>query len=212
MAQPSPSLVFPLGHYIGAYYPEDGAPLSYHTVRIGRQPIRLHSDDELAIWGLAHGGEQRDRPWTRQDVLDMAETAEIPDAEQLLDELIHDDIIVEVLPGTEDAIDFAEAHRVVPLQFGLGPGDTPGLHRIGFGDQAALEVDGFTFELWRLGRLADDLWGFCEAYGESLRTTSPDLPADETAAEQLLTRALPEIQTLLGRHAAYLDVSPAQWT
>ena len=204
-------LVFPLGHYIGAYHPEDGAAASYHTLRIGRQPLRLYAEDELTIWGLAHGGEDPSRPWTRQDVLDMAEAAEIPDASTLLDELIAEDVIIEVRPGAEDAIDFAEAHRLVPLQFGLGAGAAEGSRRIGFGEQATVEVDGFGFELWRLAPIANDLWAFCEAYGETLRTGGADLSEADTEPEALLARALPAVQALLGRHAAYLDVAPTWW-
>jgi hypothetical protein len=209
----SEPLIFPLGHYIGAYHPEDGAPLAYHTIRIGRQPVRLGSDQELVLWGLAHGDpEDVKRPWTRQDVLKLADDAEIPDADELLQELINDDIIVEVRPGTNDAIDFAEAYRVVPMLFGLGPGGTNGsLHRLGLGTQTSIEVDDLTFELWRLGHLTDDLWTFCDLYGEALRRAGGRAEAD-TAPESLLTQVLWDIQPLLGAQAAYLDTSPALWS
>ena len=206
-------LIFPLGHYIGAYYPGTDEPLAYHTVRIGRQPIRLGSDAELTLWGLAHGGaDEAATPWTRSQVIALAEDAEIPDADELLDELIADDIIVEVHPDSADAIDFAEAHRVMPLLFGLGAsGSDSSLRQIGFGAQVAAEVDSFTFELWRYGRLTDNLWSFCTVYGEALRQ-AVGLSEEETAPERLLSRALHDIQRLLARHAAYLDVSPSLWS
>lgn len=203
----SDPLILPVGHYVGAYHPTRGAPLAYHTVRIGSRPFRLHTHAELMMWLLAHGPDREaTTPRTRARVLEAARSR-FPDAEEILDALVAEDVIVEVRPGTEDALGFAMNHRVMPLLFGLWS-DRPdhSVRPLGLGTRSAVEVDGFGLDLWRFSGQAGDLWEFCETYARKADRAADSDPS--ATADDLLSRALHQTQALLARHAVYLDASP----
>ncbi|MGH3715915.1 MAG: hypothetical protein ACRDT4_21010 [Micromonosporaceae bacterium] len=202
--------LFPIGHYIGAYHPGTDEPLAYHTVRIGRTPTRLTSDAEFTLWALSHGltGDDAVRPWGRDEVLRVAERERVDQAPRLLDELIGEDIIIEVAAGTPDAIEFAKAHRVVPLMFGIGQtSEDPPRNGIGLGSQVVLEVTNMAYELWRFGHLAGDLWQFAQLHSEALGATA-GLPREMTQPDQLLLGFFWELQRMLAHNVVYLDSAP----
>lgn len=109
------ALLFPIGHCIGAYYDLPVSTDHFFQVRVGPDVIRL-TDEQFAIWGLAHGVPDRapDQPWTRQTVLTAARRAGIAQAEEVLDSLVKDYLLVETTPGTDSAVDFARRHRLIP--------------------------------------------------------------------------------------------------
>jgi hypothetical protein len=110
-----------------------------------------------------------------------------------------------VVPETPQALEFAEAYRIVPLMFGVA-GSVSGRRRaIGLPAVPVVEVDNFTFELWRLGHLAESLRDYCQLYGEGLRAEA-GLSAKDTSLDQMLLKALWELQPLLAHNVVYLDV------
>ncbi|MGH3656212.1 MAG: hypothetical protein ACRDUA_06100 [Micromonosporaceae bacterium] len=206
---PAGTIVLPIGHYVGAYYPGPDEPLAHHTVRIGRAPVRLQSDEEFGLWALSHGltGEDATHTWSREDVLSAATDADIQDAPRLLQELINEDIIVDVAPGTADSIDFAKSYRVVPLMFGVGmTSDDPVTAGIGLQGQPAVEVNSFGYELWRFGHRVGNLWDFGRIHGEALAEAA-GASREETTPEQMLLHIFWELQPLLACNAVYLDVA-----
>ncbi|MGH3737667.1 MAG: hypothetical protein ACRDT6_18955 [Micromonosporaceae bacterium] len=201
------SLLFPIGHYIGAYHPGAGEPLAYHSIRVGQSRVALRSDEEFRMWALCHGftGEQNVRPWTRDGALRAASATGLDGARELLDGLLGEDIVVEVKAGTDEAVSFARQHRVVPLLYGVGQTQSdPPRQGIGLGGQVALQVNNLAFELWRFGHLADNLWQFTQLQSEVLRT-SAGLSDSLTRPDQLLLSLLWELQWLLPYNAVYLD-------
>lgn len=203
-------MIFPIGHYIGAFHPGPDAPLAHHSVRIGAHAMRLLSDDELGVWALSHGvPDEAARPWTRDQVLAMAERAGIADVQQILDDLLYEEMLVEVMPDSPEAVGFAEDHRVAPLLAGsIKPATSEGARAIGVAGQPLIELNNIAFELWRLGHLADSLWDYTQLYGDALRNQA-GLSAQETVPEQLLLRLLWELQPMLARGAVYLDAAVA---
>lgn len=199
-------MLLPIGHYIGAFHPAPGAPAEHHTVRVGTAPMRLLSDDELGVWAMAHGltGEAAVRPWTRAGAIDVAEQAGIDDAAKILDELLADELLAEVVPETEQAVEFAESYRVVPLMFGVAGSVSERRRAIGLPGVPVVEVDNFSFELWRLGHLAGSLRDYCQLYGEGLRAEA-GLSEEHTSLDQMLLKALWELQPLIAHNAVYLD-------
>ncbi len=204
---PAGTIILPIGHYVGAYHPGPGEPLAHHTVRIGRTPVRLQSDEEFGLWALCHGltGDAASRTWSRDGVLAAAAESGIADAPRLLQELITEDIVVEVAPDTPDSIDFAKSYRVVPLMFGVGlTGDDPVTAGIGLQGQPAIEVTSFGYELWRFGHRVGNLWDFGRIHGEALAQAA-GASREETAPEQMLLHIFWELQPLLACNAVYLD-------
>ncbi|MQA25551.1 MAG: hypothetical protein GEU94_08770 [Micromonosporaceae bacterium] len=204
---PETTIVLPIGHYVGAHYPGPGEPLEDHTVRIGATPVHLLSDEEFGVWVLAHGlaGPDAEAPWTRRHLLDAAAEASVDDAPELLEELLEEGVVAEVALGTTESVEFAKEHRVAPLMAGMGlVSEDPVAVRIGvYGIQTA-EVNGFAFELWRLGHRAGSLWDFCQMQGAFLRDET-GLSAADSTPEKMLLMSLLELQTLLASNAVYLD-------
>jgi hypothetical protein len=196
--------VLPVGHYLGRHHPQPNAPVRYHKVRLGRDLLRL-SDDVFRLWTLSHGVPDRpgSRPWTREAVLDAAR--QLPDPERGLDTLIGDGLVVEITPGTPDAVRFARDYRVQPLMTGLGnTARDPLRFGIGvLGQPPAVTVDVLGFELWQWGRLDHDLWQVAHRLA-SVRGRVTDGSADP---ERMLTEILRRLPVLLGHNAVYLDRS-----
>jgi hypothetical protein len=119
MTVPDESLLFPIGHCLGADY-HDLPTSNDHTfrVRVGGE-VKTLDDEQFAVWGLAHGFPTgSSEAWGRMSILKAA--GRVRGAEQVLDSLVEDHLIVATTPGTEAAVDFARRHRMVPLMLGLG--------------------------------------------------------------------------------------------
>jgi hypothetical protein len=150
-------LVFPLGHAMGPFHPHRGAPPAYWVVRLGWDSPLLQDQPTADVWALAHGRRDRiDRaPWTRSELCRAARAAGIDEPEPVLDALIGRGLVAEVSPGTAEAAQFADTHRVQSLLLGLGElPDEPGVDGIGLlGMPPVARVPLGTYEFWQWGHL-----------------------------------------------------------
>ncbi|MGW6282670.1 hypothetical protein [Kribbella sp. NPDC055071] len=191
------SLVFPVGHYLGAAHTGPDHDDASHVVRIGWRTYELDNDGEVAIWALAHGLPEGPAgpPWTRAALEGAVRATGIPGATGVLDDLIKRDLIIEFDPGTPEAVELARMVRLRSLLVGFG-NDRADLLSYGIGTTATgpvVKVPAFTYELWKWGHTCDNLWHITELLSEAATPT------------QLLTRCLHSIQTLISHGAAYLD-------
>ncbi len=202
------ALIFPLGHYVGAHYPSPGTDLDSHILRIGWEIYKLRGVEQLGVWALAHGlPEGADMaPWTRSAAEGAARAAGIPDAARILEELIGEDLAIEVTPGTDEAVEFAQVCRTRSLLIGFGnTAPEPLLHGIGLvGAPPVVKVPSFTYELWKWGHACDSLWHACHIFAKAGRDVAPEDP-DQSDPERILTRCLIATQVLIAHGAVYLD-------
>jgi hypothetical protein len=201
-------LILPIGHYLGAYHPSAGAELDSYVVRVGWETYQLSGTEQFGVWALAHGvPEGADTaPWTRSAVYGAARAAGIPGAGPILDDLIGKDLLVEVTPGTAEAVEFARVCRTRSLLIGLGnTPDEPLRYGIGLaGAKPVVKVPGFTYELWKWGHACDSLWHACQILAQAGQDTAPGDP-DQTDPERILARCLAAIQVLIAHGGIYLD-------
>jgi hypothetical protein len=200
-------LVFPMGHYLGASFPRGATEPDFHLLRIGWNIYKLDNDEELGVWALAHGmpapGGAQTGPWTRRSMEAMARSMGIRNFESRTDDLLARDLIVEVAPGSEEAIDFAFSCRTRSLLVGDGNTVDDPLH---YGitaseDVPPIKVDAFTFEVWKWGHGCDSVWHTCHILAAA---GDPEEP-DQVDPERVLDRCLAAIQMLLANGAVYLD-------
>jgi hypothetical protein len=203
------SLIFPVGHYLGANYPAPGADLDFHVVRIGWEIYRLEGNEQFGVWALAHGvPDQGDEmaPWTRPALEGAARATGLPAVGGALEGLFTKDLIIEVTPETADAVEFANVVRLRSLLVGLGnTADDPLHYGIGLpGGQPVMLATAFDYELWKWGHACDNLWHICQVLAQAGRGVAPDEP-EQTDPERILTRVLASVQNLVAHGAAYLD-------
>jgi hypothetical protein len=200
-------MLFPVGHYLGAFYPGAGAPLSHHCVRIGPDVYRLDSEEEVAVWALAHGLTSQlggQAPWTRGSVaavspLGAGETAAV------VDKLLAREVLVEVAPGTAEAFDFATDVRLRALLRGTGNSlQYPTQYGIGHVAEPLVLVPSELLELWTWGPAFDDLWSACTLFANANRESS-DAATRPTAPDEVLATLMRQMHLLLAAGAAYLD-------
>lgn len=201
-------LILPIGHYLGAHVPEAGADADFHTVRIGWETYKLAGNDELAVWALAHGlpttGSDEESPWTRPAIEGAARVGGIPNVATTLFDLISRDLLIEVSPGTAEAVAFAQAYRTRSLLIGLGnTAEEPTLYGLGASGSAppVIKVPIFAYELWTWGHACDSLWHACHV----LAAVGDPADPDRTDPRRVLTRCLSAIRLLLACGAIYLD-------
>jgi hypothetical protein len=200
-------LIFPMGHYLGVNFPAAGSDADFHVVRIGWDVYKLRGDEEMAVWALAHGlpdaGGEEMAPWTRGAVEAAARAGGRRNVAGAIDELMAQDLLIEVMPGTQDAIEFASVCRTRSLLIGLGntPED-PLHHGISASEYPSpVRVDGFTFELWKWGHACDSVWHACHVMAAAGDPADPD----QVDPERVLDRCLRSVQMLLAYGAIYLD-------
>lgn len=209
------ALLFPVGHYMGPFHPGRGAPPKHHIVRVGRDTPKLPDETHFDVWALSHGLPARigHMPWTRQAVARVATDAGVPDPEAVLDSLLELGLVVEVVPGTPGAVDFARRHRVHSLLIGLGNGpEDPFLDGIGLpGLPPLARVEPRVYELWQWAHLWPDLWSACQGFTEAARESGAS-GEEEPDPARWLDVALGDLRTLIAHNAAYLDTArqPAQ--
>lgn len=204
------ALLFPVGHYMGPFHPERGAPSRHHIVRVGWDTPKLPDDTHFEVWAFTHGLPARidHVPWTRRAVVRVAADAGVPDAEPILDALLELGVVVQVVPGTPGAVEFARRHRVHSLLVGLGNGpEDPFLDGIGLpGLPPLARVEPRVYELWQWAHLWPDLWSACQGFTEAAREAgTPD--GVEPDPERWLDFALGGLRTLIAHNAAYLDAA-----
>jgi hypothetical protein len=207
-SQGAEPLILPIGHYLGARGPQAGADADVHLVRIGWETYRLEGNDQLAVWALAHGlpttGSDEEPSWTRSTIEGAARVGGIPNVATTLFDLISRDLLVEVRPGTPEAVAFAQAYRTRSLLVGLGnTAEEPTLYALGASESAppVIKVPIFAYELWTWGHACDSLWHACHV----LAAAGDPLDPDRTDPRRVLTRCLSAIRLLLACGAIYLD-------
>jgi len=200
------ALLFPIGHCLGAYYDQATSTGHVLEVRRGLDVIRL-SDEHFALWGLAHGTPDRpvDQPWGRTGVLDAARRAGVPGAEQVLDSLVRDHLIVETTPGTDSAVDFARRHRMIPLMLGLGnTAEEPRLYSVGMIGQPVVSMSSMAYDLYEWAHLDSNLWLACEgAAATAVRVGIEDPVATDPL--RMLNALLGTLHVLISPNTVYLD-------
>ncbi|MGH3660734.1 MAG: hypothetical protein ACRDT8_18935 [Micromonosporaceae bacterium] len=202
-------LIFPVGHYMGTFYPKTNAPLKYHKIRLGVDVPQLPDEDHFKAWALTHGlpGDSGQGPWTRRSVLDEAKRLGL-DADQVLAALADKGVVAEVESTGPGAVEFARRHRLQPLMMGLGNSpDDPLRFAIGLiGVPPAVKVDSFVFEIWQWGRLGRSLWETAEMFSKVEQEVGTGRRAD-ASPEKMLTEILEHLHILLSQNAAYLDTT-----
>jgi hypothetical protein len=202
--------MFPVGHYLGPFHRQRGAPVAHHKVRVGRETVRLLTEDELAAWLLAHGlpGTPADRPWTRPAIeaaaRDQAGTERATAVSGAVSELLGDGALVEVPDGTRAGAEFATSHRFCPLLVGLGADQRqPDQMIIGLTGNPVVAVDELGYQVWQWAPLHPNLWVACRAFAE----VHDRLSGTVTLPEEMLARVLRRVHRLLAHGAGYLDVT-----
>jgi hypothetical protein len=201
-------LIFPIGHYVGAFYGEVGSQQHQQRVMLGADVQRL-TDEQLAVWLLARGVPEQigDVPWTRKALEEVAGKAGVTDPDRVVSALIAEGLLAETVPGTEHSVDFAEAYRLMPLMLGLGNSpEEPWLQAIGFFEQPVLKVANEIYSMWEWANVDNNLWAACYAYADTSKRAGETDP-EETVPELILTGFLGTLHALLAASAAYLDLA-----
>lgn len=200
-------LLFPVGHYLGAQHRVESAEVEQQVRRGGT--FQDLTSQQFTVWTLAHGSPeavQNEVPWTRRSVEELAKVLGLTGTTELVDDLIETGLLVEVAPGTEQALDFAKTHRVVPLMLGLGnTAEEPWMFGIGFLNQPILQVTHPIYDLWQWSTMDDTLWATCQSAVDVARRAKSTDP-DSTDPDKLLTGFLGSVHALLLSNAACLDL------
>ncbi len=174
------------------------------------------SAEERTVWACAHGVPDQleaGRPWTREALLE-AVRAHLPDADvaTIIDDLLGRDVLAEVNPGTQQAIDFASKYRLIPLMLGLGnTPEEPWEYRIGLVSAPLVSVSGTVYHMWEWSHLYKSLWDSCRKLAKIREGhTDPPATAEQRDPEAILTEILGSLHHLLAPGCAYLDV-PHDW-
>lgn len=198
-------LLLPVGHDLGALYPEAGSDRRRQQVRVGAEVFEL-ADAEFAIWLLAHGIDDQDRP-TRTSLTAAAQRLGVETAGlgATVDRFTADGLLVEVEPGGESAVEFAEVHQLIPLMLGLGPdAEQPWLQTIGLLNQPIVQVSNAMYDVWAWSQLAPQLWTGCHDAAMVARQVGVTAP-EEVDPRHVLTGVLQNVHALLCVRAAYFD-------
>lgn len=203
-------LVFPVGHYMGPFHPDQNAPIKHHIVRVGWNTPKLPDEAHFNIWALAHGLPTRmDTRWTRQAIIEAADEAGMAEAAAILDTLAGLGLIAEVIPETGQAREFAGSYRLQSLMIGLGntPED-PVLDGIGWaGLPPVVKVRPRIFHVWQLAHLWPSLWSACEGLAWANAQVPEDTFPEYTDPRGVLDLILEALRALIWCSAAYLDVA-----
>lgn len=206
---PGDSLVFPLGHYTGAFHPAVGAPLKYHNLRIGMRTAQLADESRFDAWAVLHGPSDRpDVVWNRSEAAGAASELNLANFGGLFEELLELGAAAEVTAGTPGAVDFARKHRLQSLMVGLGHDlaapDEYGIGLLPF--TIAVKVPYFTYAVWQWGHAAPSLWHLCVGLAEVAQSdTEADSASWPADPEEVLPMVLGSLHSLLANNAVYLD-------
>ena len=201
---PAP-LIFPVGHLLGSPVGDQQSM----RIRRGVQVTTL-ALPAYAVWLLMHGpadpSAQRG-PWTRAGVAELARAQTGLRADDLIDRLLLDGHGVEIQPGTPQAVEFAQNHRLVPLMPGLGnTPQEPWSYGIGMvGQQPRVRVTHPVYEVWQWSTVEESLWLTClgiEQVARRAGSTNPDV----INPERLLSGFLDVAHALLAAGVACWDV------
>jgi hypothetical protein len=175
--------VYPVGHYMGERHPE-----GLHYVRIGLAHQTMTAD-EFGVWVLAH----QDSPqWSIKDVLELAASAELPNAPAAAERLLSVGLLAEVTEA------FTREYRLHPLLVGLGNSpERPDEYAVGLPGQDPLVLKASAYELWQWSTLAPTLWHTCEIRAKVSSTS----PVDEVPG------VLADLRPILANSCGYLDTA-----
>ncbi|ASW58067.1 hypothetical protein CIK06_27590 [Plantactinospora sp. KBS50] len=202
--------MFPVGRYTGAFHPAVGAPVRYHSLSVGRLSVQLETESAFNVWVAAHRPPDAGRPWTRPEVARAAtQRLGVADPDVLIEEFRTDGLLVEVDAADPDAVEFARAHRVLPLMLPLGnTPDDPLRHGIGlFGAEPLLRVPTLVNDVWMWSSAGGSLWDVCVAFASAGARAEVD-DEREHDPRYVLGEFLGGLQELIGISAACLDEAP----
>jgi hypothetical protein len=178
------TLMFPIGHCLGTYYTTEG---HVHQVRLGGEIVGL-TDEEFAVWSLAHGLTDDRSPWERDRITDLLSRHEIPDG---IDQLLARNLLAEVDQDSPE--DFAARHRLLPLHLGLG--SVPELAVVFRSGTTELPLAAMTeamYVVWLSSHLSPNLLIACKEHDVDL------------------TAVLGSLHALLAPNAACLDLATTE--
>ncbi|GAB2678144.1 hypothetical protein [Kribbella swartbergensis] len=196
-------LLIPVGHDLGVLY--SGPDERRQQVRVGLGVAEL-GDREFAVWLLAHGVDDEDRP-TRGSLAQRAVNLglETGQAAEAIERLLADGLLAAVDPGADTAVEFAREHQLFPLLHGLGPDkDDPWLQTVGVLNQPVAQVSRAMYDVWAWAQLATELWTACRDAAVVAREAGVT-NEEETDPRQVLTGVLSQAHGLLAVRAAYFD-------
>ncbi|NUS00603.1 MAG: hypothetical protein HOV67_35720 [Kribbellaceae bacterium] len=175
------TLMFPIGHSLGTYHTAEDR---VRHVRLGTEIVRL-TDEEFAVWSLAHGLPDDRSPWERGRVVDLLTRHQIPDG---IDQLLAKGLLAEV--DLESPEDFAARHRLLPLHLGLGhTPEVPLVFRAGTTELPLTAMTEAMYGLWLSSHLSSNLLIACKEH------------------EVDLSAVLGSLHALLSPNAACLDLA-----
>ena len=212
MADTLQPLIFPLAHYVGMMYDSE-AKTSTFQLRGGWKVASL-TESERNLWALAHGVPselEKGTRWTKDHMLEIA-CPQMADAETVIASLLERDVLMEVIPGTKRAVEFAKEVRLVPLRLGLGNSpEDPSMWRIGVSEESYVAVNDTVFHIWQWSHLYENLWESCKSLAKmrSKEKNLPSRPGDHDP-EAILAEILERAHVLLSTSCAYFDV-PFEW-
>ncbi|GAA5134557.1 hypothetical protein [Pseudonocardia adelaidensis] len=194
-------LLFPVGHDLGAFHPGDGESGPVQQVRLGSELVEL-SDSEFLVWTLAHGlvdDDGQSVPITEAAILDYA------DEPGSVHSLAERGLLVEVVPGSPESVQFASIHQLLPLAMGLGNSrDQPWLFAVGLLYRPLVVMTGAMYDLWQWAHLSPNLWLACRELA-AVATGAGIADPEQTEPELVLAGALGSLHQLLALRVACLD-------
>lgn len=193
-------LLIPVGHDLGVAY--SGPVERRQQVRIGAEIVELE-DHEFAVWLLAHGVDDQDRP-TRSSLTGRAAELEL-DAAVVVKRFLRDGLLAAVDPYGDGAVEFAREHQLFPLLRGLGPDpEQPWMQHVGVPNHPVARVSAPVYDVLMWAQLAPELWSGCNDAARVAQQTGAEAPA-ETDPRNVLAGVLGQIHGLLRVRAAYFD-------
>jgi hypothetical protein len=199
------SLLVPVGHDLGVLYQGPEPEQRRQLTRVSGDIVEL-DDDQFAIWPLAHGIDDQDRP-TRASLVATARRLGLPAAtiDEAISRFLADGSLVSVQPASDSAVAFAQQHELIPLILGLGPDkDQPWMHTVGLLNQPLAQVSIALCDVWAWAHLAPQLWTGCHDAAEAARRAGVTDP-EELEPRRVLTGLLNSVHGLLSVRAAYFD-------
>lgn len=202
-------LILPVGRYTGEFHPAVGAPVRYYSLRIGGLSVTLEDPQSFAVWAAAHHPIDRpDATWDRAAVTEAASQRGGADPDRIVVEFLEDGLLVEIAPDAPDVVEFARAHRVLPLMVSLGntPAD-PLRYGIGlFGAAPILRLPALVHDVWQWSSVGASLWETCQVFADAgARAEVAD--TREHDPRHVLHEFLAALPLLVGANAAFLDVA-----
>ena len=203
------TLLIPVGHDVGQLHPALGEtdPVT-REVWFGDGTFNL-SDDEHFVWSLAHGSLEylaSEEPLSREQIETVAANEEVENPGAVLDELISGGAILELdTNDTKATKAFAEGHRTVPLQVGLGNvAEKPWVFATGTDDGQRVFVPAATYYLWMQNHSGGSLWQACQALAKEGRGGASAVEW-ETDPQKILAEFVSYLPKLVAGHSLYID-------